>query len=253
MNTNNGYGTPVELADDKGRGTGFTGDGNEQQGTGLGYATLFPSDTKGMSEAARFAAIMRYAALEFAALFATGAIAYYAAPRPWVMGVCGIAAIVTAFASAFVAASRPKLAAPLAVLVAALIGPAVGAAVGAYAGAGKGGAVVLALLGTVVITVSMGWYGLTTKRDLGPMGRILLPLLIGVIVVGVVNIFVGAPLLSLLLAWASLGVFTLYIALDVQRAKYEEAAPAFVALSLLLDVVNVFLALLRIIGGGARD
>jgi FtsH-binding integral membrane protein len=105
----------------------------------------------------------------------------------------------------------------------------------------------------------MGVIGYTTKRDMSAMGRFFLMSLIGIILVSVVNIFIGSSTLMFVISIVSVFVFAGLTAYDVQRLKrmYESVAmaPEMVekvaimgALSLYLDLINLFLNLLRIFG-----
>lgn len=91
------------------------------------------------------------------------------------------------------------------------------------------------------------------------MGRFFLMSLIGIILVSVVNYFIGSTTLMYVISIVSVFVFSGLTAYDVQRLKrmYESAAlsPELVekaavmgALTLYLDLINLFLSLLRIFG-----
>jgi len=107
---------------------------------------------------------------------------------------------------------------------------------------------------------------MVTKRDLTGLGSILFGLLIGLVIASVVNMFFYSGMVSLLISWVSVFVFSLYTAYDNQNlkvmyAQYSGQADTTGlavngALRLYLDFVNLFFALLRIFGvaaGGSRD
>jgi FtsH-binding integral membrane protein len=105
----------------------------------------------------------------------------------------------------------------------------------------------------------MGVIGYVTKKDMSAMGRFFLMSLIGIILVSLVNFFIGSETLMYVISIVSVIVFSGLTAYDVQRLKkmYESAAmsPELVekvaimgALSLYLDLINLFLNLLRIFG-----
>ena len=86
------------------------------------------------------------------------------------------------------------------------------------------------------------------------LGRILMFALIGLIVVGLLGAFVhiiqpGAY------AWLSLIVFSGLLLVDFMRLKDRGAAygPVQMSLSIYLDAINIFMALLQIFGGGSRS
>jgi hypothetical protein len=103
-------------------------------------------------------------------------------------------------------------------------------------------------------------FGATTHRDLGAIGRFGLFALIGVILASVVNIFLHSSGLEWIISVVGVLLFAGLTAYDTQRLTAlfqsgETAAnlPLVGALTLYLDFVNMFLFLLRIIGGRRRD
>jgi FtsH-binding integral membrane protein len=105
----------------------------------------------------------------------------------------------------------------------------------------------------------MGVIGYVTKKDMSAMGRFFLMALIGIIVISAVNFFIGSSTLMYVISGISVLVFSGLTAYDVQRLKrmYESAAMSpemyekaavMGALSLYLDLINLFLSLLRLFG-----
>ncbi len=104
----------------------------------------------------------------------------------------------------------------------------------------------------------MSLYGITTKTDLTRIGNLLFMALIGIVIAGLVNIFIGSSILSLILSVIGVMVFTGLTAYDAQRIKEMSAAAldgesegkiaVLGALSLYLNFINLFLSLLRLFG-----
>lgn len=105
----------------------------------------------------------------------------------------------------------------------------------------------------------MALYGYTTKKDLSKIGSILLMALIGIILAGIVNLFLPSSTLSFAIAVVAVIVFVGLTAYDVQKIKAmayqvendDEFMTKFAilgALTLYLDFINLFLELLRIFG-----
>lgn len=101
--------------------------------------------------------------------------------------------------------------------------------------------------------------GTTTKRDLSRMGSILFMGLIGLIIAGVVNIFLRSPMMDYIVSGIGVILFTGLTAWDAQKIKrmLKQAPDAgesaqkvalLGALSLYLDFINLFLYLLRFLG-----
>jgi FtsH-binding integral membrane protein len=105
----------------------------------------------------------------------------------------------------------------------------------------------------------MGFIGYTTKTDLTKMGSLLMMALVGIIIAALVNFFLKSPGLSYAISFISVIIFTGLTAYDVQKLKniganveYGSEATSKLsimgALTLYLDFINLFLALLRLFG-----
>lgn len=107
---------------------------------------------------------------------------------------------------------------------------------------------------------TMSIYGAATKRDLTSVGSFAFMGLVGVIIASVVNLFMRSDTMGWVISFCGVVVFTLLTAYDTQRAKAmgqyfasdsEESRKAAIgmALTLYLDLINLFLNLLRVLGG----
>ncbi|MSQ78630.1 MAG: Bax inhibitor-1/YccA family protein [Flavobacteriaceae bacterium] len=119
-----------------------------------------------------------------------------------------------------------------------------------------------------VFAISAGMFGVmavlgyTTNTDLTKLGTLLMMALIGIIIASVVNAFMHSSQMSYIISFISVIVFTGLTAYDVQKLKNmgaqveygtESTAKLAIlgALTLYLDFINLFLALLRMFG--SRD
>jgi FtsH-binding integral membrane protein len=103
---------------------------------------------------------------------------------------------------------------------------------------------------TALFIAGFGAAGYATRRDLAPLARYLFWALIGLIVFGIVAIFVQIPNGQLIYAIAGLVIFAGLTAFDFQRLRRAQdirTAPLLAA-SIFLDVLNVFLLLLSLFG-----
>jgi len=101
-------------------------------------------------------------------------------------------------------------------------------------------------------------YGYTTRRDLSNIGSLLMMGLFGVIIAGVVNIFLGSSALQFAISVIGIVVFVGLTAWDTQNIKEQYAEnydqessqklAVFGALSLYLNFVNIFQLLLNFTG-----
>jgi hypothetical protein len=102
-------------------------------------------------------------------------------------------------------------------------------------------------------------WGHTTRRDLSGFGTFLFMGLIGIIIASLVNLFLKSSGLDWLISIVGVGVFAGLTAYDTQRVKgmYDRSDDAtsegrkavMGALSLYLDFINLFMMLLRLMGG----
>lgn len=105
---------------------------------------------------------------------------------------------------------------------------------------------------TALFIAGFGAYGYATRRDLAPMARYLFFALLGLIGFGLVTLFVAIPAGNVVYAVLGLVIFAGYTMFDFQRLRRTDtiqAAPLLAA-SIFLDVFNVFLLLLSLLGGG---
>lgn len=102
-------------------------------------------------------------------------------------------------------------------------------------------------------------YGYTTRQDLTGFGSFLFMGLIGVVIASVVNIFLASSALHFAISVIGVLVFTGLTAYDTQKIKeiyaesdgHEVAGKKSImgALALYLDFLNLFLMMLRLMGG----
>jgi FtsH-binding integral membrane protein len=106
---------------------------------------------------------------------------------------------------------------------------------------------------TAGFVAACGTYGYATRRDLSSWGRTLFWALLGLIVFGVVAIFVSIPNSHVIYGVAGLGIFGAFTIFDFNRLRRASTDGAVViAASIFLDIFNVFLLALELFGGG-RD
>ena len=130
-----------------------------------------------------------------------------------------------------------------------LLGLALGPVLSSYVEADPA-AVWQAAGATGAFVASLGAAGYATRRDLSSWYRVLFWALLGLIVFGLVAIFVSIPAENLIWAIAGLVIFGGYTILDFNRLRRtgeEDAVP--IAASIFLDVLNIFLFFLQLIGG----
>lgn len=106
---------------------------------------------------------------------------------------------------------------------------------------------------------AMAVYGYFTKSDLSSWGKLLIMAVIGLIIAGMVNIFLRSSLMDLVVSVIGVLIFVGLTAYDSQKIKRmlmmqadmgetAQKVALMGALSLYLDFINLFLYLLRLFG-----
>jgi len=105
-------------------------------------------------------------------------------------------------------------------------------------------------------------YGYTTRADLSRFGSFLFMGLIGIVIAGLVNLFVASTTLQFVISVIGMLVFTGLTAYDTQRIRdiyiggeddvIADKKAITGALALYLDFLNIFLMLMRLFGDRRR-
>ena len=107
---------------------------------------------------------------------------------------------------------------------------------------------------TAVLFFIFALVGMFTKANLTKFGTILLMGLLGIIICGVLNLFLKSSGFDFGLCVAGVVLFLTYVAYDVQIIKQnfgkfdDDNLAIYGALQLYLDFINIFIKLLRIMG-----
>ena len=113
--------------------------------------------------------------------------------------------------------------------------------------------IILVFLVTAVLFIILSLIGYKTNVDLTKIGVYLLVGLVGVVLVSLLNIFLGNSTLDLVISVITVIIFIGFVIYDVQKIKglsdyVEEDNLAIIgALELYLDFINIFLNLLSIL------
>ncbi len=109
-------------------------------------------------------------------------------------------------------------------------------------------------------------YGYTTGRDLTRMGSFLMMGLFGIMIAGLVNMFIGSAVMQFVISVIGVVVFVGLTAYDTQRIKADDVAFAYAdgtdeagkrsmldALTMYLNFVNLFQFMLQFLGVRNND
>lgn len=120
-----------------------------------------------------------------------------------------------------------------------------------------GASIAMALVGTTVSFGALAGWGYFTKKDISGWGPFLFAGVIGLIVAGVVNIFVASTALQMTLNAITILVFLGLTAYDMNRIRDMfwnsdrseiERMQWFAALSLYINFINIFVSILQLFG-----
>ena len=133
-------------------------------------------------------------------------------------------------------------------LVVVPVGLVVSISVYAYGGLGSE-VVTQAFLITMLITAIMAGFSIFKPEFFDKLGGVLLACLSGLIVAELVLLFLGVD--QIISSWIGAVIFSLYIGYDFHRAQafpktLDNAVDS--ALDIYLDVINLFLRILQILG-----
>ncbi|XP_022216944.1 protein lifeguard 1 [Drosophila obscura] len=109
---------------------------------------------------------------------------------------------------------------------------------------------------TAAVCLALTLFAMQTKYDFTMMGGLLITLLVILLIFGFVAVFVGGSMLTLIYASAGALLFSMYLIYDTQlmmggqhRYSISPEEYIFAALNLYLDIINIFMDILAIIGG----
>ena len=103
--------------------------------------------------------------------------------------------------------------------------------------------------GTGVIFLGLSGYALTTRKDFSFMGGFLIAGLLMVFVVMLANIFLNIPALSLAISAIVIMIMSGFILYDTSRMIHGgETNYIMMTISLYLNIYNIFISLLQILG-----
>ena len=117
---------------------------------------------------------------------------------------------------------------------------------------------------TVTLLVIVGFlniwaYNMAKKgHDLTYMMPTLLGGLLAIITVGILNAFIQSTLVDNCITFASIIVFSMLLVFDLNRLytgaeENDYADPLVAAINIYLDIINIFLNLLRLLNGGSNE
>lgn len=120
--------------------------------------------------------------------------------------------------------------------------------------------VLQAFVTSAILFFVMALIGKVTKKDLSGLGKAMMAAVLGLVIAGLINLFIGSGMMSFVISCASVVIFSGLIAYENQLIKtvYDQIGGRVsdgwaisMALNLYLDFINLFINLLRLFG--SRD
>lgn len=114
--------------------------------------------------------------------------------------------------------------------------------------------IIMVFLATALVFGVFAAIGYFTKKDLSKLGSFLLMSLLAVVIVSIVNIFIGSSMVEIVVSIIFILIFLGYIIFDMKNAEGlieavgEEKGAIYGAFQLYLDFINLFIRLLRFLG-----
>ncbi|SRR6266545_2798993 len=140
---------------------------------------------------------------------------------------------------------------------ATLEGVVLGGILEVYLSQGLGLLVLNAASATGLVVLVAGGYGYATKRDLSGLGGFLFVGLLVLLGASVIGIFLHLAALQIAIAAGGAVLFTAFLVYDLNRvANAGQVSPGdtiLMAVSIYLDIVNLFLFLLQLLGIARGD
>lgn len=116
------------------------------------------------------------------------------------------------------------------------------------------GSIASAFGGAAVLFGVMSFYGYFTKQNLDSVGKYLMIALIAIVIISLINIFIGSTMLQTIISAVAILIFLGLTAYDTQQIReeivYDETGRAEIAgaLTLYMDFINIFVNLLQLFG-----
>lgn len=214
---------------------------------------LSTSSAFGMQFSLTQATVLRRAMILLGgAVLAAAAVAYLSLAFGFINTTFSMISIFAVMGMGFVVPRMGDTTAGYALVLVAggLLGYAIVPTVAVFIGLGKAVVVLQALIATAAIFTALYFYATISKRDFTNIGGLLFVAMIVAVVMSLLNVFFfHSPMIMLIISYvvalASCGLILFRISLAVRGGQISAVSLAF---GLLIDVYNLFISLLNILG-----
>lgn len=116
--------------------------------------------------------------------------------------------------------------------------------------------ITIALFGSAALFAALAILGYNSNRDVSSLGTMLTAGLVVGLMLSIINLFLGNPMLDIVLNWAILAIFIGFTYYDMNNIKKllcsgmvdSEKVAVYGAFQLYLDFINIFIRILSIFG-----
>ena len=114
--------------------------------------------------------------------------------------------------------------------------------------------IALAAGGTALVFLGLASFAATTHKDFSSWGKFLLVGLVMLVIASVANVFMQLPALQMTITVIGFGLFTALLLFDLRRViEGGETNYVSATLAIYLDLYNMFVSLLQIVGAGSDE
>jgi modulator of FtsH protease len=190
--------------------------------------------------------------LLFSALTATASVFMNMGPMTYLVSI-GVAMLLAFFVLPRTANSASGLGVVFAIT--GLFGFALGPLLNMYLALSNGSQLIgMAMGGTGVIFLSLSGYALTTRKNFSFMGGFLMTGMIAILIAALANIFLAIPALQLAISALVIMLMSGFILYDTSRMIHEPHGNyLMMTVSLYLNIFNIFVSLLQLLGAFSGD
>lgn len=204
------------------------------------------------------AAQLLLTALVAAPIVVVPAVKLYVSTSPFIMGLAMLTSLALVLTLTF--SDQARHSHPLNLILLFTFTAAEGVLVGVATAAARTDAVFMAVALTAGISIGLTLYALTTKRDFTMAGGMLFSVLAALVLTGLLAVFVKSSALNIAMSAGGALLFSCYIVYDVQlivggghQQKVSPDEYVLGAIMVYLDIVNLFLQLLRLLSELQRN
>lgn len=213
-------------------------------------------DSSSLENNSFYSKVMAWLALSFS-VAAVGVFLIGPLVPPAFILPLSIVAIVALIAAGF-SRKAMKLSGLFSVVIPLILGITLYPTLNYYISSGMGNVIGLAAGGTAIIFGAMAILGWTSKKSLNKWAPKLFMIVIALIALSLLNtLFFKLSILSLLISMVVVVVFAIYTFIDIQairdRTPGNGVPASFYALNIFLDIYNIFVSLLNILGFVSRN